>query len=125
MTRFNVLAMAALGVLFWFLGAMFIRYVPIFDAANGMLALLYAATIPVVWVSVRLAAIVARLETAQIGNGILVATAAALVIDGTALAWFPAVYSASGAAVPLGSAWLLWGAAWFAGFAVLASHGRA
>jgi len=125
MTRFNVWTMAALGVLFWLLGAMFIRYVPVFDAADGMLALVYAATIPVVWVSVRLAAIVARLEAAQIGNGILVATAAALTLDGLALAWMPGVYSVIGAAVPLGSAWLLWGAAWFALFAVLASHSRA
>lgn len=125
MTRFNVLAMVALGILFWFLGAMFIRTVPVFDAADGMLALLYVATIPVIWVSVKLAAWLARLETAQIGNGILVATAAALVIDGTALAWMPGIYAASGAPVPLGSAWLLWGAAWFAFFAVMASHQRA
>ena len=54
MTQYNYISMTIIGVVVWFAAALFIRYYEtmLFGAPSQNLAILYAATIPVCYVSV-------------------------------------------------------------------------
>ena len=103
----QVAILVAFGLAFWLVAALFIR-LALFDVFNRGIGtmLLFAATVPVAWVSVQIAKRIATLAPAQILPGVAVASAAAMLCDGIGLIW----WSIYGQADRLpGAAWLLWG----------------
>ncbi len=122
MTRHNIIAMTIIGISLWFVGALFIKYIPLFAAPDIKLAALYAVTIPLVWVSIRMIAIIAKLSPEYLCAGIAIGNAAAIITDGVAMAWVPGLYSMVGDYTPLGAAWLLWTAGWFCLLSVVLSR---
>lgn len=124
MTQYNYISMAIIGVIVWFAAALFIRYYEtmLFSAPDQNLAILYAVTVPVSYVSVLIAQKLANLTAQTLCTGLCVGTAAALLMDGLALVWAPHIYSMTMTPVPYGSAWLLWGVCWLLASAVLISR---
>lgn len=103
----QLIILIAFGLAFWLVAAVFIRLAPfgLFDRGPGTI-LLFAVTVPFAWVSVRIAARIATLGPAQLLPGAAVASAAAMLCDGTGLIWW-SIYG-EGDRLP-GAAWLLWG----------------
>ena len=102
--------LAALGLLFWLLAALFIRYGgPAGLFAGAARVALFALTIPgaalLIWICQR----AAGLEKSQIVAGVAVASAAALFCDGIAFTWVSSLYGDDGATLLAAAAWLLWG----------------
>ena len=124
MTQYNYISMTIIGVVVWFAAALFIRYYEtmLFGAPSQNLAILYAATIPVCYVSVLIAQKLPKLSAQSLCAGLCVGYTAALLLDGLALVWAPQLYSMAASPVPYGSAWLLWGVCWLLASAVIISR---
>ena len=124
MTQYNYISMTIIGVVVWFSAALFIWYYEtmLFGAPSQNLAILYAANIPVCYVSVLIAQKLAKLSAQSLCAGLCVGNAAALLLDGLALVWAPQLYSMAASPVPYGSAWLLWGVCWLLASAVIISR---
>jgi hypothetical protein len=91
----QTLILAGFGALLWFEGS--------------LRALLYALIIPGTWPFILVAEKLARLGRDQIALGVAVVTAAAALLDGIALAWFPSLYGADPSLVTASGAAILWG----------------
>ena len=124
MTQYNYISMTIIGVIVWPAAALFIRYYEtmLFSAPDQNLAILYAVTVPVSYVSVLIAQKLAKLTAQTLCTGLCVGTAAALLLDGLALVWAPQIYSMTMTPVPYGSAWPLWGVCWLLASAALISR---
>lgn len=108
--RAQLARLAVLAVVLWYLAALFIRFaLPAGLYGGGPGALLFAATVPLAWAAVWLAARVARLRPEQVVPGVAFACAVAMLCDGVALTWAPTVYGGASARLALGAAWLLFG----------------
>lgn len=106
----QIAILAVYGAALWFLAAMIVRCAGpagAFEGDNMLVtyALVIPGTIPAVMLGQRLA----RLSRGQTLGGIAVVTAAAALLDGIALAWFPRLYGSDPAVVTAGSAVILWG----------------
>lgn len=123
--RGQVLILAALSVLFWFMAALFIRYgVPAGSFGGVASAALFVLTVPtaclLIWTTRRVAA----LRPDQLVSGVALTSAVAMLCDGVALTWFPALYGGNPATHYLGAAWLLWGVGVILILAVIAADGE-
>ncbi len=99
------------GVLLWFIAAMLVRALVPMGALDGSAraltyALIVPGTVPTLWLMQK----IAGLARAQTGVATAAVTAAALLLDGVAVAWFPALYADSAGGVLAGAAVILWGA---------------
>lgn len=111
MSARQVGVLIGLGAGLWFLAAMILRLVAPMGALDGAArALTYAlvipGTLPAVWLIWKLPG----LRRDQIALGGAIATATATLLDGIALAWFPALYAADVRLVAACGAAILWGA---------------
>ena len=124
MTQYNYISMTIIDATVWLAAALFIRYYEtmLFSAPDQSLAILYAVTVPVSYVSVLIAQKLAKLTAQTLCTGLCVGTAAAFLLDGLALVWAPQIYSMTMTPVPYGSAWLLWGVCWLLASAVIISR---
>ena len=106
MTQYNYISMTIIDATVWLAAALFIRYYEtmLFSAPDQNLAILYAVTVPVSYVSVLIAQKLAKLTAQTLCTGLCVGTAAALLMDGLALVWAPQIYSMTMMPVPYGSA---------------------
>jgi hypothetical protein len=98
------------GWIFWFVGALICRVVGEmgwFDGAARVLV--YAALVPGTVPVVLLARRMAKLADDQVALGIAIVTAAAVMLDGIALAWFPALYGPGIEQTAATGAVILWG----------------
>jgi hypothetical protein len=98
-----------LSLVFWLAAALYIDLLPraLTDPIRGTVG--FAVSLPVGWLSVVLTQYVGRLAPRQLLSGVGLVGALAMMIDGMALRWFPAVYGSDPTAIRLGAAWLLWG----------------
>lgn len=106
----QIVILAAVSILFWFLAALFIQYgVPAgaFGGAAG--AALFALSVPRAWSLVWTIRRAAALRPGQLLPGVAIASAVAMLCDWVALTWFPALYGQDAEGRSLGAAWLLWG----------------
>ncbi len=111
LTTTQVAILALFGAVLWFLAAMLVRVLAPLGALSGVwqvvtYALVVPGTVPAIW----LARAIAKLARNQTGIAILIVTAAALLLDGVAFAWFPMLYGADPAQWLAGAAVILWGA---------------
>ena len=126
MTQNNYISMTIIGVVVWFAAALLIRYYEtmLFGAPSQNLAILYAATIPVCYVSVLIAQKLAKLSAQSLCAGLCVGNAATLLLDGLALVWAPQLYSMAASPVPCRSSLVALGrmlAARFGGYYLAAA----
>lgn len=108
---FQLAVLMATGVALWFGAALLLRWL----AAAGWLeggarALVYALVVPGTIPFVMITRALARLRADQMALGVALVTATALLLDGIAVAQFPALYGATDARVLASSAAVLWGA---------------
>lgn len=103
--------LAIYGVILWFLAAMLVHTLAPMGALSGVwqvvtYGLVIPGTVPAIWI----ARVIAKLAHDQTAMGILIVTAAALLLDGIAFAWFPTLYGPNPAHWLAGAAVILWGA---------------
>jgi len=104
-------AVAAFGAALWLAAALLLRWLGPLGAYEGAArVLLYAAIIPGTAPFVVLVRRLACLRRDQVALGVSVATGAAAMLDGVALAWFPQLYGATVALVAGAGGTILWGA---------------
>ncbi len=99
------------GVILWFVAASLVRVIGptgAFDGVAGLIsfALIIPGTVPAIYG----ARWIAKLQTNQTAAAILIVTAAALLLDGIAHAWFPKLYGTDPALIIKGAAAIFWGA---------------
>lgn len=100
------------GWAFWLAGAILCRVIG--DAggfAGAARLLVYAAVIPGTVPLVLIVRRLARLDDQQVALGIAIVTAAAIMLDGLALAWFPSIYGPGIGQTAASGAVILWGGA--------------
>lgn len=99
----------ALSLVLWLAATLYIDLLPgaLTDPFRGAVG--FAVSLPVGWLSVVLTRYVGKLAPRQLLPGVGLVGALAMMIDGVALRWFPAIYGSDPAAIRLGAAWLLWG----------------
>lgn len=108
LTTTQIVVLVANGVVLWFLAALLIRAIEPLGAFDGLGRLVvYALVIPGSLPFVYLLRAVAKLRRDRTAIGVTIATAAALLLDGIAVALVPSLYGAD----PAGAgAAILWGA---------------
>jgi hypothetical protein len=111
LTQRQIIILALYGAVLWFIAAMLVRTIGPMGALDGYAllityALVIPGTVPAIWIGRMLA----KLSHDQMAIGILVVTAAALLLDGIAHAWFPALYGSDPALLVKGAAVIFWGA---------------
>jgi hypothetical protein len=107
----QVIILVVLGAVLWFLAAIMLRALAplgIYDGSNRVL--FYALVIPGTFPFVLIARRLARLAPDQMAIALAIATAAATLLDGIALAWFPALYGSDPVQIAGAGAAILWGA---------------
>jgi hypothetical protein len=108
---FNTTLFVILGAVFWFEALLFIRFegISLFVNGNPLLLLLFIASIPIAWCSVKISAIVSKVKGDDLLNAVIIMVITAASLDGIALTWFPDWYGLSPAGLAIAAAWLLWG----------------
>ncbi len=102
---------AASGAVLWLAAALLLRWINAQDGfSGGGRLLIYAVLVPGTLPFVYLLRWLGRLEPAQLLPGVAITTTTALLLDGIATAWFPALYGASPQQVLDAAAAILWGA---------------
>jgi hypothetical protein len=111
LTPTQIVTLAIYGTVLWFAAAMLVRTlgpVGAFDGGWGLLT--YVLVIPGTIPFILIARPIARLRHNQTATGIVIVTATALLLDGIAHAWFPAIYGTNPALIVKGAAAIFWGA---------------
>lgn len=103
-----------LGVFFWFLAAMAIRFFgPSLLVRGGLPSMfVFLATVPLAWGLLRLAMAMGRVRGAAVLPALAVMSLVAMMLDGVAITWVPELYGVAPDAMGMAAAWLLWGVAW-------------
>jgi hypothetical protein len=109
--RGKIILLVILGAIFWFFAALLTRLlVPLpFYQGWGIVAV-YALTIPGTVPFVFIVSKIAGLYRGQIATGYTIATTSALLLDGCALAFTPALYANNSSDALQAAAAILWGA---------------
>ena len=110
LTGRQLLTAAVLGVAFWLLGVLLIRYGAQAGLLNGLPRIgTFALIIAVTWPGIGLVKRLACRQPAQLLPTVLVATTAALACDVTALTLVPGLYAEDPSGVVAGVIVILWG----------------
>lgn len=114
----------ALGVAFWFLAAMMVRFIGPFVFIEGSvtLVLTFVFSIPIAWTFFWLANILSGARGADVLPAVNILTFVALCLDGVALTWFRGLY---GPTYAYGGPWIMWGAGLILMVALLHTQRRA
>ena len=104
----QIAILAGYGAVLWFAAAMLVRTIGPMGALDGGWGMLtYALVIPGTVPAILAARPLAKLRGDQTISGIAVVTATALLLDGIAHAWFPAIYGTDPALIVKGAAAML------------------
>lgn len=100
-----------LGIIFWFVAAMIVRFggSAIFSEGNPLLVVMFLITFPITFVFLLVTMKVGKLKQAELLKPIVIITATAAALDGIAMTWFRQLYSNSFEVSFYGSALILWG----------------
>ena len=114
----------ALGVAFWFLAAMMVRFIGpfVFIEGSATLVLTFVFSIPIAWVFFRVALLLSGARGADVLPAVSILTFVALCLDGVALTWFRELY---GPTYAYGGPWIMWGAGLILMVALLHTQRRA
>ncbi|RIJ18112.1 hypothetical protein D1227_01620 [Henriciella mobilis] len=110
LTRAQIGRLAAIGVIVWFLGALALRFLAPLGIYDGLgRVVLYVLMIPALFPVIYFLPQLAGISRNKIALGTSFATAAAVMMDGLALAWFPVLYGDTTAHHAGAGAAILWG----------------
>lgn len=106
--------LVALGIALWFLAAMAFRFLGPFVLVPGSAALplVFALFVPVAWALLWLGVTLGGARGAAVLPAAVVMSFTAMLLDGLALTFFPALYGLPTDRLLLVAASLLWGVAW-------------
>lgn len=107
----QIVRSAIIGVVLWFVFLWVVRWIPWAFDGGVRSALLFVVTIPGAWLLVKVVAWAAALEPATLFEGVVVATVAAMFVDGLVFTFVSHWYGTSETHVRFGAAFILWGAA--------------
>jgi hypothetical protein len=110
LSKKQLLVVISLGVFFWFVFAMVIRFgngLGIFGGAIG--AVTFLLSIPIGWFLIVGIKAMAGLAIGQIMTGLGISSATAGLCDGIALTWVPSLYGNELSEALLGAAYIIWG----------------
>ena len=106
----QVFVCACLGAVLWLAAALLLQWLGPMGVYEGAARIwLYLLIIPGTLPFIGLIAKLARLARHQIGVGVALATMTAILLDGVALAWFPALYGGEVELAAGAGAVILWG----------------
>jgi hypothetical protein len=107
----QTLLFLGLGLLFWFVAALFIRFVgaSVFVTGSPWLLVIFLAGLPMAWGLVRLSAVLGRIDGPALFPAVTLLSVVGLLLDGVAITWFPALYGLPAESLVLAAAWLLGG----------------
>ena len=102
---------AVIGAVLWFVFALLIRLIgpSVFVPGTAALAPTFLGLIPVSALAVWLTARLGRVQGQSLINAMSIMSFTAMLLDGVAVTWFPALYGLTGTPLALAAAWLLWG----------------
>ena len=102
----------ALGVAFWLIAAMIIRFAGanIFSENNPGMLFFFVLAIPLTLVSLYITKLVSKLQFEELLHPVVIMTCTATFLDAVALTYFRQLYSGSFEVALHGAAWILWGA---------------
>jgi hypothetical protein len=105
------LLFVSLGILFWFVAAMMVRFLgnTVFTENNPYLILMFVLTIPITFGFLFITQKAANLAKTELLRPIVIITFTAAFLDGIAMTWFRKLYSESFEVSFYGSALILWG----------------
>ncbi len=111
LSRFQICGALAYGAVLWFAAANLLRELAPLGIYEGsarlwLYALIWPGTVPFVFLARKLFG----LPRGLLGPAFAAATALATLLDGLALAWWPALYGTDSAQVAGAGATILWGA---------------
>ena len=110
LSRRQLAILVALGIFFWFVFAMAVRFTSGLGLFGGVVGVAtFLLSIAVGWLIVILLRRLASLTAGQLVTGVALSTAAAALCDGIVLTWMPTLYGNDPADVLLGAAYILWG----------------
>ncbi len=117
MSRTQVIILIILGVVFWFLAAMLVRYVPAIFDAGWWSAVLLVGSLLGASAFIKLVLWIVRLPDHRSLMAVSIATITALFLDGLAMTWAPQLYGSDLEIALRGAGWILFGvgALWLAG----------
>jgi hypothetical protein len=98
------------GVVLWFVFVWVIRAIPWAFDGGVRSALLFVGTIPAAWLLVKIVRVAAGLEPATLFEGVVVATFAAMFLDGLVFTFVSHWYGNTETLVRFGAGYILWGA---------------
>ena len=100
-----------LGIIFWFVAAMIVRFggSAIFSEGNPLLLIMFLVAFPVTSVFLYITMKIGRLQQGELLKPIVIITVTAAALDGIAMTWFRQLYSNSFEVAFYGSAMILWG----------------
>lgn len=107
----QIVIVSIVGAILWFCAALLMRAVVKLDVYNGAgVVAVYALTVPGSIPFAILLRKLAELRRDQTAAGYAIATAVALLLDGSAFAFFPSLYADNPADALQAAAAILWGA---------------
>jgi hypothetical protein len=110
LTRAQIILLAGVGALLWFLAAMLLRVLGPMGVFEGWArVVLYGLVVPGTYPFLLIGQKLARLTPHTTALGVAIITASATLLDGMALAWFPGLYGSDTALVLASAAAILWG----------------
>jgi hypothetical protein len=117
-TELHLPWIVTLGIGFWFLAAMMVRWFgpTVFVPGSVLLPLTFALTVPIAGAFLWLGILLSRARGAATFPAAVVMTSVAMLLDGIALTFLPSLYGPSYA---IGGAWILWGAGLIQTFAFI------
>ena len=112
MKNSKILLLVILGIVFWFTGAMSVKFLgsSVFSESNPYRILFFALLFPISYIFIYISIKIAKLEKSEIFYAVAIMTMVATLLDGSALTWFSQLYADSHEVAHYGAAWILWGA---------------
>jgi hypothetical protein len=111
LTARHIAILSVLGAFFWFVAAILVRTIaPLGALEGGWRVVTYALVVPGTVPVLLLGRALAGLPRAHTGSVATIMSASALLLDGSAFAWFPGLYGADNSHHLGGAASILWGA---------------
>ena len=121
----KTIAFLVLGIIGWFLAAMYVRYFGDQHLNGGFSHILsFLSMIIIAPVSTWIAAKITRHDVGDMVEPMVLMIAIATFFDGVAVTKFPELYGGAGQRLSYGAAWILWGVGWFLLAALLLKKSR-
>ncbi|MDW3647106.1 MAG: DUF5367 family protein [Bacteroidia bacterium] len=99
-----------LGFLYWFAGAMMVKFLGelVFTEDNPLSLFMFILAIPITYLAIYLSMLASKLSLSQMLEPLVIMTSSAIFLDGIALTWFQWIYHESVEIALHGAAWILW-----------------